>query len=382
MKIVYCIGDCSQGGGTERTISIQASYFAEHGHEVHIITEEIPEYKKNMYYFSDKIQIHNLDIGYRKVDNSISPLKIWERIKKGRKHKRRLEQLLCRLRPDFTISVFGHDTSFLYGINDGSRKVLQYHFSRYSRSIEFKYNGVSVFKKWFGLIKEWRKRKFINRYDAFVVLTKEDAKDWKNIRNLYVITNAVSFIPEKSSTCLDKQVISVGRLTVQKGYDMLLEAWNKVASEHPDWKLAIYGKGEDYVKLQAVIRQYRLDNSVHIYPPTRDIVDRYLESSVYVMSSRYEGFPMVLPEAMACGLPCVSFAAPCGPTEIISDGEDGFVTLLGNVQALADRLSLLMSDDALRIKMGKNARQNIMRYSKDRVMKQWIDLFGELKKNG
>lgn len=200
-----------------------------------------------------------------------------------------------------------------------------------------------------------------------------------NIRNLYVITNAISFIPEKSSTCLNKQVISVGRLTVQKGYDMLLDAWSRVVSMHPGWKLVIYGKGDDYVKLQVIIQQYKLGDSVHIFPPTRDIVNKYLESSVYVMSSRYEGFPMVLPEAMACGVPCVSFDAPCGPAEIISDGEDGFITPLGDVQRLAEKLSLLMSDDDLRIKMGKNARRNVMRYSVDRIMKQWVDLFEALK---
>lgn len=380
MKIVYCMIDCSLDGGTERTISIQASYLAEHGYEVHIITEEIPKYDKNMYYFSHKIQFHHLDIGYQKVDNSISPFRIWRRIKKGQEHRQKLERLLFRLHPDFTISVFGHEASFLYSLKDGSRKVLQYHFSRYSRSIEFKYNGASVSQKLFTLIKEWRKRTFINRYDAFVVLTKEDAKDWKNIRNLYVIANPLSFITETSSSCLNKQVISVGRLTVLKGFDMLLEAWSIVASKHPDWRLTIYGKGEELTKLQALIRQYALGDSVDIFPPTRDIADKYLESSVYVMTSRSEGFGMVLLEAMACGVPCVSFDAPCGPAEIISDGEDGFVTPLGDVWGLAEKLSLLMSNDDLRIKMGKNARRNVLRYSVDRVMKQWVDLFDAVKR--
>ncbi|WP_158582128.1 glycosyltransferase family 4 protein [Parabacteroides sp. AF48-14] len=209
-------------------------------------------------------------------------------------------------------------------------------------------------------------------------MTKEDAKDWKNIRNLYVITNAISFIPEKGSTCLNKQVISVGRLTVQKGYDMLLEAWNKVVQKHPDWQLAIYGQGEDYAKLQSIIQQYAIGDSVHIFPPTRDIADKYLNASIYVMSSRYEGFPMVLPEAMACGLPCVSFAAPCGPSEIISQGEDGFITPVGDIQALSEKLSLLMGDEPLRCRMGEKARSNIMRYSVEQVMGQWENLFNKL----
>lgn len=381
MKIVYCISDHSRAGGTERTLSIQANHFAEHGHEVHVVTTEIPQREEPAFEFSNKINFHNLDIRYGEVNNSMSPVKMWNRIQKRREHKRKLNELLHVLKPDFTISLFEHETTFLHSLKDGSLKILQYHFSRYSRAIELKYNGTSTYKKWFALTKEWRKQSFINHYDAFVVLTKEDAKDWENIQNLYVITNAISFVPEKSSTCLNKQVISVGRLTVQKGYDMLLEAWNKVVQKHPDWQLAIYGQGEDYTKLQSIIQQYAINDSVHIFPPTHDIANKYLNASIYVMSSRYEGFPMVLPEAMACGLPCISFAAPCGPSEIISQGEDGFIVPVGDIQALSEKLSLLMNDESLRCRMGEKARSNIMRYSVEHVMGQWENLFDKLLKS-
>lgn len=266
--------------------------------------------------------------------------------------------------------------SFLYQIKDGSRKITQYHFSRYLRNVELCCYGTPLFKRWFVLLKEWRKRGFVKYYDAFVVLTNEDAKAWGNHSNLYVIPNAMSFMPKKSSTCSNKQVISVGRLNMMKGYDLLLDVWHNVIDKHPDWQLVIYGHGEDYSRLQSIVQRYGIADSVSIYPPTRDILDKYLESSIYVMTSYSEGFPMVLLEAMACGLPCVSFATSCGPTEIISNEEDGFVTPLGNVQALSEKLSLLMSDEDLRARMGKKARLNIMRYSVDRVMKQWEDLLG------
>lgn len=380
MRIVYCISDYSPAGGTERTLSIQANYFAQCGHEVHIIITEVPQQKEPAYKFSDKIKIHELNICYREVDNSTSPFKISDRIMKGRRHKQMLEHLLCQLHPDFTVSLFGHEIAFLYRLKDGSRKVLQYHFSRYSRSIECRYNKTSLFQKMFTLFKEWRKRRFINEYDAFVVLTNEDAKCWKNIKNLHVIPNAISFIPENSSTCLNKQVISVGRLNVQKGYDMLLQAWSIVAGKYPDWRLVIYGQGEEHAKLQAMMQQYAIEGSVCIFPPTRDIVDKYVESSIYVMSSRYEGFPMVLPEAMACGLPCVSFMAPCGPSEIITQGEDGFLVPIDDIHELSEKLSILIADAHLRVKMGERARQNIMRYSVVQVMKQWERLFDLLLK--
>ena len=166
MKIVYCIFDCSSSGGTERALSLQANYFAGKGNEVHIVTTEKPSCKQNSYIFSDNISFHNLSINYREVDNSLSPLKIIYRIKKGHKHKQQLAKLLFALKPDFTIGMFGHDSSFLYKINDGSKKILEYHFSRYHRKIEFA--SAIFWKRWFALLREWRKCKFINKYDAFI----------------------------------------------------------------------------------------------------------------------------------------------------------------------------------------------------------------------
>lgn len=378
MKLVYCMGDCSKGGGTERTISIQANYFAEHGHEVHIINTEIPENKENMFHFSDKIYFHNLNICYNEVDNSISLSKIIKRIRKGAEHERRLNRLLYSLRPDFTIALFGHEMSFLYRLKDGSRKIQQYHFYKRHRTVEFRCNQTSVYKKFFSLLKEWRKRCYIKHYDAFVVLTQEDAEAWGWYPNLHIIPNALSFMPEQASTCLNKQVISVGRLTILKGFNLLIEAWSRVIKMYPGWRLVIFGSGEEERKLQAIIEKYNLCDSIKIFPPTKDISAKYAESSIYAMTSLSEGFPMVLVEAMACGLPCVSFSTSCGPAEIISHEKDGFVVPLGNIRELSEKLSLLMSDEDLRIRMGKAARQNISRYSVDQVMEKWKDLFRQL----
>ena len=378
MRIVFCISDCSRAGGMDRTLSLQANYWVEHGNEVYIVTTEKPQNEKPAFQFSPQIKFYNLRIHYNDVNNSMSPIKILSRLYKGRVHKKRLNALLLTLHPDFTISLFEHELSFLHSVKDGSLKIVQYHFSRYSRSIDLQYNGTNIFHKWFSLIKEWRKQLLINYYDAFIVLTDEDAKAWQNMPNLYVIPNAISFIPPKTSTCLNKQVISVGRLTTQKGYDMLLNAWNKIAHQHPDWELVIYGQGNDYNSLKSLINQYGIAHSVYIFPPTKDIIDKYINASIYVMSSRYEGFPMVLPEAMVCGLPCVSFDAPCGPSEIITQGEDGFVVPFGDIQGLADKLELLMDNENLRCQMGIKARSNIMRYSVDNIMKQWEELFLQL----
>lgn len=378
MRIVYCISDHTPAGGTERTLSIQANYFVQKGYDVHIITTELPSSSKTAFDFSEKIQFHCLNINYEEVDNSTSLIKIFKRIQKGKVHKKRLTSLLCTLQPDFTISLFGHEVSFLYTINDKSLKIVQYHFSHHARLIELKSNGSSLFQKCFTLMKERRKQSFINYYDAFVVLTNEDAKTWKKISNIHVIPNAISFTPSVVSSCTNKQILSVGRLTTLKGYDILLQIWSKIANKYPEWHLHIYGKGEDYDKLKQIIQQLGIGNSVQIFPPTNNIIEKYIDSSIYVMTSRSEGFPMVLPEAMICGLPCVSFATSCGPSEIITQGEDGFIVPFGDTQGFCNKLKLLMDNEYLRRQMGEKAHSNIMRYSIDNIMKQWEMLFQQL----
>ena len=377
MKIVYCIFDCSSSGGPERALSLQANYFAGKGNEVHIVTTEKPSCKQNSYIFSDNISFHNLSINYREVDNSLSPLKIIYRIKKGHKHKQQLAKLLFALKPDFTIGMFGHDSSFLYKINDGSKKILEYHFSRYHRKIEFA--SAIFWKRWFALLREWRKCKFINKYDAFIVLTQQDAKNWKDIKKLYVIPNALPFIPQQISTCENKKAISVGRLSPEKGYDLLIKAWKLVTERHPDWELEIYGDGQEKSKLYSIISEYSLSN-ISINAPIRNIEDKYTESSIYLMSSHYEGFGIVLIEAMACGLPCVSFNCPYGPSEILTDNENGFLIPINDIYTLADKVCILIEKEEMRKKMGHKAYIAAMQYSPIKVMKKWEKLFDDLKK--
>ena len=113
-------------------------------------------------------------------------------------------------------------------------------------------------------------------------------------------------------------------------------------------------------------------------PATEDIAEEFAKSSIYVMSSRYEGFGLVLAEAMSCGLPCISFDCPYGPREIITDGEDGLLADDGNIENLAKKLEHLMSNEELRIEMGTMAIQNISRFKPDSIMAQWINLFNSI----
>lgn len=129
-----------------------------------------------------------------------------------------------------------------------------------------------------------------------MILTNKDAKNWEKLKNLYVIPNALPFISEITSTCDNKKVISVGRLSPEKGYDLLIEAWNLVALRHPDWILEIYGNGDEYDKLKSMITKYSLSKNISIHSSIANITEKYIESSIYVMTSHYEGFGIVLIE--------------------------------------------------------------------------------------
>ncbi len=154
-----------------------------------------------------------------------------------------------------------------------------------------------------------------------------------------------------------------------------MESWKKVHVENPDWQLEIYGKLDASEGLDVLAKSLQIDNNVHFFEPQKNIFEHYLESSIYVMSSRFEGFGMVLIEAMACGVPCVSFNCPFGPSDIITNEVNGFLVENGDSNALAEKLNLLIKDEELRIKMGKLAKENVKRFLPENIMLQWDELF-------
>lgn len=191
-------------------------------------------------------------------------------------------------------------------------------------------------------------------------------------------TKLLTFLTPKREFLPGKRIISIGRYSEQKGYDRLIEAWIKVNRKHPDWHIRIYGEGQDRNSLQELIEKHHIENSFSLCPPTKNIQEKYLESSIYVMSSRFEGLPMALLEAMACGVPCISFDCPYGPAEIITPEEDGILVKNGNTDELADAICRLIEDTDKRIRMGKQAQKNIQRYLREEVMKLWDELFNTL----
>lgn len=221
--------------------------------------------------------------------------------------------------------------------------------------------------------------KRIQKFDAIITLTENDKKEWKDFSNVQIIPNLLTCYPE---TILQdkryKRVISAGRLQWQKGYDLLIESWREVHKRFPDWHLAIFGDGPDRGLLQTMIEQYGLSEVVHLYMPTDTIYAEYTKSDFYVMSSRWEGFGLVLIEAMSCGIPCISFDCPHGPSDIIDNGNDGFLVENGNINLLAEKINYLIDREDIRTEMGKQARKNVKRFKIENIAGQWEALFNQL----
>jgi glycosyltransferase involved in cell wall biosynthesis len=202
---------------------------------------------------------------------------------------------------------------------------------------------------------------------------------WGVLPNLLVFPNAALNIPDVQHTTGNHRVIAVGRLDYQKGFDRLLEAWALLpASLRQIWRLDIFGQGEWEQLLKDKTVRLGTSDSAHINKPTSEIFREYATSDFLVMSSHYEGFPMVMIEAMAIGLPVVCFDFLCGPRDIIRPEENGLMVKEGDIPALAAAMQRVMEDPALLERMSNGAKMISKTYSEPAVMAQWEACFKEL----
>lgn len=364
MKIIYCIACTCHSGGMERVLTNKANYLARHGYEIVVVTTD---QRGAQPFFPLEPSIRSIDLGINYDENNGKSFlnKLLHYPFKQCRHKKRLKAVLMEERPDVTVSMFNNDAGFIPGIKDGSAKLLEIHFSKFKR---LQYGRKGVWK----LADRWRSKqdeKTVRKFDRFVVLTEEDKAYWGNLPNIMVIPNAISGIPAGTALLANKRVIAVGRYTYQKGFERLVDAWHLLASRFPDWNLVIIGDGEERPLLEQRIRSYGLERQVTLTRPTQEIGKVYQEASILASSSRYEGLPMVLLEAQSFGLPIVAFQCKCGPKDIVSDGMNGYLVPEGDTAGMAQRLEILMKDEALRKRMGLKAKESALRFNEEVIMK-------------
>lgn len=376
MKLIYCIHSVYNPGGMERVLLNKVRYLVKKmGWEILIVTTD-QHNRPPFYPFPAEVRMVDLGINYSEDNTKGTLAKVRGYLKRRTQHQKALTTLLMQERADIVVSLYPSESSFLPDIKDGSKKVLELHYCKFFR-LQYGRKGLM------GLIdryRTWLDERLVRRFDRFVVLTEEDKGYWGNLPNIEVIPNAALFIAPRYSTQNERRVIAVGRLDYQKGFDRLIEAWALV-QQNPacrSWRLDIFGQGEWQEMLEEMIRERNLGQTARINPPSKQIGEEYAASSILVMSSHYEGFPMVMIEAMACGVPVVSYDFKCGPRDIIREGDNGLIIPEGDISALAEGICRLIQEKELRRSMSMKAQEVTTTYSEEKVMRRWITLFNSM----
>lgn len=380
MKILYCIPSLSESGGTERIVTQKINFFLEFEkqYDITIVTTEGIN-KKPFYDLHPSAKVIELNIDF--LEEFSKPLysKYIGTKRKLKEYKKKLIQIINTQNIDICISTGAKELEFLSQIQVPCKKICELHFSKYNRELFFEGKKGWIIWKLIGKIRTYQLIKQTTGLDQLVVLTKKDEKDWKkthnNVKQIYNFSDIQS---ESVALLENKKVISVGRLTEQKGYIFLIEAWAIIKNKKSDWTLEIYGEGDLYNELFHQIKDSNLENHVFLKGRTNQVQEKILESSIFALSSRYEGFPMVLLESMACGVPVVSFDCETGPAEIIENNDCGILVENRNVLKLAEALLTMMDDNELRKKRGEVAKVKSAIFSRRKIMDLWMDLFADL----
>lgn len=364
--------------GIERILTCKMNYLSEQtDHQIYLTTyeqqsEDLPFLLNSKIVYSPI----NVPIPQRNMTTLLRWLKAYYNTR--RRFNQQFKHLLNSTHPDLVIcTVYSFQVLDII-INTSHSKdiktVIESHTKGETVTIAHKFHYNPYLHQLFSLWDHYIMNS-LKKCDSIVTLTEQDVPFWQRYaKRIEVIPNMLTITPKKVSDYQSKRVISAGRYMSEKGFDRLLKAWDLIYDEFCDWHLYIFGNG-DRTPYQAIADKLQSVRSIHLMPATEDIAEELSKSSLYVMSSRYEGFGLVLAEAMSCGLPCVSFDCPYGPREIITDGEDGLLAKDGNIKDLAQKMERLMADVELRKFMGTKAIHNIARYQPEAIMAQWTNLF-------
>ena len=364
MNIIYVIEDYSENGGVERIVSEKANTLSTQYKNRVTLISVYSDNRPQHYKLEDGVDLIHLDIPFAKKTNN--PLtRLMSRINTMVMAIVQLNKVIRGLNPDIIFFATTLGAILLPFCLTKARKIYESHLAR----------NFNPFNKLF-ILTELRAERIIS-------LTSGDAKQFRYAKKVEIIPNYISDVKSFTNDYGVRKAIAVGRLEQQKGFDILIDCWKDISRQYPDWSLDIYGDGSCWEKLQQQITNLHLEDKVKLCGRCNNIMDVYPHYSLHLMTSRYEGLPMTLIEAQACGLPSVVFDFQYGASDIVTNNHNGLIIEQGNTRLFTEAVIRMMSSESLRKAYGKNAIETGRRYYKENIFNKWLHIINEYdnKKN-
>jgi len=378
MKLLIIHRSFALVGGAERVIIDKANYLSQEGHQLMLVSYEQGQHPLP-YELDANVQYEDLDCRFF----TLSKYSVFERMyhffRLKRKFKRELHNVINIFNPD--VVVLASDwQKLINSVVDAAGTIpviAEFHnaYDYIMRKVGVSENSIKKYtSRWYSM----RTLKGLRRCAKMVVLTESDARCWRqHFDNVCVIPNPVTIYPDVVDDIPkdNGRIIFVGRFNYEKRIDRLVMAFSMIADRYPMWHVDIFGEGNEKQNLLRLIKKMNLENRVIIHEPTREIYDEYKRSEMLVLCSEHEARPLVLVEAMSCGIPCVSLDCPYGPREIITDGVTGLLAHDGDIEDLARKIEWMIVHEDERKKMGRNAREDAAKYKMSVIMQDWEQLY-------
>lgn len=380
MRLLFIIKSFAQVGGVERVMSDKMNYLAFVGHQVMLVTYEQGNHPL-VFELHHNIRHKDLDCRFFTLLGMSLIKRIAMNLLMKRKFYKQIKTIIEEYKPNTIISptypldIIGE----LASAKGHSRLIIESHMT-YIQALKEYSKSRSYIGRIIARLYDKQALRLLRKSDCLVVLTQGDCNFWSQyVPHVKVLPNPLTSYPELINDVLkdNYRIISIGRLTSIKRFDRLIDAFAIICNDNPFWHIDIFGDGSDKDMLISKISKLGLDNRVIIHPPTNDIFTELKKSQFLVMTSESEGFALVIIEAMACGIPCLSFNCPYGPGEIIEHNKTGLLAANGDISDFAHKMSYLMKNPDIIKLMGKEARISAAKYKKEKVMKAWEQIYSE-----
>ena len=384
MNLLYCIPHLYNSGGMERVLTQKVNWLAAHtDYTITIVTTEpTPTGMSDIYFPLDKrVKVVALNVDFNADYHKCLFPKWLGHTRRMRLYRQKLMDYILREKIDLCISLCGKEIAFLNQLP--CRTIAESHFAKEQRTQLLMANHSGWFWALLGRVRTWQLVQAVKPLERLVVLTDADKAAWEKAgcTNVTVIPNPCMLDNCQLSTIhsqFPKTVLAVGRLHEQKGFDLLLQAWKPIEKTYSDWSLRIVGEGPKRAELEAQIESQGLKRVV-LAGATNNVLDEYEAASIFVLSSRYEGLPLALIEAMWCGLPCIAFDCPQGPAELLAENR-GWLVPNGDIAELTAQIAYALSHPEEALKCAQKAQIFAQTtYSEAAIMPQWVQLIESCK---